>query len=408
MPTAAQQRVKELLESGRLFRYQGGAGDVAELERDFSKYIGLPYTVACNSGGCGLFLALRALGVKPGDRVLLNAWTLAPVPGAVVHACAEPVFVATDPEKLTVDIQDLEAKATESGAKVLLLSYMRGHVPHMDRVMEVCRRYGLLIVEDCAHTLGAKWKLDSETTHRHLGTFGDVGVWSLQTNKTINCGEGGLISTRRQDLASFITIATGSYGLYQLNGASGDVEQLRTIYATVPNMSMRLTTIAAALAKTQLETISLKLAAWARHAFLLRRALKSCPHTRTVKQEACLRGKEICVWSSIQFELIDFDARMVEDTLQRLGCLGIPAAWFGGPCSGFTSTLKDWKFADPAGEQWKETIASTVKSLVDLPLYHTATWSDVVIARLADVLIDTITSVVADAGRKGSIKAGSS
>merc|ERR1719162_2194388 len=102
------------MESGRLFRYQGGDTDVANLERDFSKYIGLPHTMACNSGGCGLFLALKSLGVGPGVKVLVNAWTLAPVPGAIIHAGGSPVFVAMDQQTLAIDLQDLEAKALES------------------------------------------------------------------------------------------------------------------------------------------------------------------------------------------------------------------------------------------------------------------------------------------------------
>merc|ERR1719379_2537081 len=71
----------------------------------------------------------------------------------------------------------------------------------MDRILDVVQRLGLTLIEDCAHTLGAMWKLNGDDTYKHLGTFGTVGVWSLQTNKSINCGEGGLISTSRQAIA---------------------------------------------------------------------------------------------------------------------------------------------------------------------------------------------------------------
>eukprot|EP00930_Biecheleria_cincta_P058694 TRINITY_DN44498_c0_g1_i1.p1 TRINITY_DN44498_c0_g1~~TRINITY_DN44498_c0_g1_i1.p1 ORF type:complete len:472 (-),score=69.32 TRINITY_DN44498_c0_g1_i1:138-1553(-) len=393
LPTEARQRVQQLMESGRLFRYQGGADDVADLERLFSAYIKAPYSMACNSGGCGLFLALKSLGVTLGDKVLLNAWTLSPVPGAIVHASATPVFVKSERESLTIDIEDLEKKATESGAKVLLLSYMRGQVPNMDRLMEVVTRLGLTLVEDCAHTLGARWKLDGEEIFKHFGTFGSVGVWSLQTNKSLNCGEGGMISTSRQDIAARITIASGSYGHWAMNGASGDSVQMQGVYSDVPNMSMRLTTIAAALAKPQLALLPTKLKSWARHAHILRRTLKACPHTRTVKQASCAKGKELCVWSSIQFELIDFSEGMVQLVIEKLNGIGIPLAWFGGPCRGFTSTLKDWKFADPSGEQWKDTVGHIVSTLVDLPLYHTASWSNEVIEQLGSQLVGVITCV---------------
>lgn len=258
-------------------------------------------------------------------------------------------------------------------------------------------RCGLLVIEDCAHTLGAKWKLDSESTHRHLGTFGDVAVWSLQTNKSINAGEGGLISTARQDVASYITVATGSYGHYAMNGASGDLQKVQQTYTSVPNMSMRMTTFAAAIALPQLDGLPGKLDAWERHAHLIRDCLGACSHVRIIKQEHVLKGKLVNVWSSIQFELVDFSDGMVEDVLKRLSEQGINLAWFGGPCKGFTSTLRDWKFADPEGEQWSRNagIKRSAKSLVDLPLYHTASWGDHVIKKLAEVITGTVTSVAA-------------
>lgn len=397
LPEAAKIRAQALLESGRLFRYQGKeASDVADLEREFTKFIGLPHSMACNSGGCAIFLSLKALGVQPGDKVLLNAWTLAPVPGAIVHACATPVFVGVDREELTIDIEDLEAKAKESGAKVLVLSYMRGQVPDMDKVMAVVKRCNLRVVEDCAHTLGGKWQLDGESEPRHLGAIGDVGTWSFQTNKSINCGEGGMISTARQDLASYLTVATGSYGHYGLNGASGDPEKTREIYTSVPNMSMRLSSLTAAIALPQLEALPKKLVAFQRHARKLHQTFKECPHIRTLKQEHYLSGKLTTVLSSMQFALIDFSSDMIDIVLSRLSEIGIPMAWFGGPCKGFTSTLRDWKFADPSGESWNENIEATLSNLVDLPLYHTSAWSDEVIQRLAELVIDVITSVAGE------------
>eukprot|EP00930_Biecheleria_cincta_P072881 TRINITY_DN60222_c0_g1_i1.p1 TRINITY_DN60222_c0_g1~~TRINITY_DN60222_c0_g1_i1.p1 ORF type:complete len:533 (-),score=56.45 TRINITY_DN60222_c0_g1_i1:46-1644(-) len=403
LPMAGRRRVMELLESGRLFRY-GGTDDVAELERLFAKYVGTPYAMACNSCGCGLFLALKGLGVKPGEKVLVNSWTLAPVPGAIVHANAVPIFVKTDASGLCIDLEDLERKALESGAKYLLLSYMRGHVPDMDRLLAVVRRLGLELIEDCAHTLGAKWKLDNEQEYRHLGTFGSVGVWSLQTNKSINSGEGGLIATNRQDIASVITISTGSYGHFALNGASGDIAHLSEIYPTVPNMSMRMTCTAAALATPQLDILAHKVRSWARHAVILRKALLECPHISTPKQRASTKGKKILVYSSIQFELVDFSADMVEEVLCSLSKVGIPLAWFGGQWRGFTSTLKDWKFADPTGEDWKPTISHFIGSLVDLPLYHTTSWPDSVFEKLGRLIVDAVTEVASKRRSSGTSK----
>ena len=144
---------------GRLHRYNTGPGEAAEvalLEQEFAAFTGARYCLAVASGGYALATALRALGVKPGDKVLTNAFTLAPVPGAIASLGAVPVFVGVT-EGLTIDLDDLEAKAGE--ARVLLLSHMRGHICDMDRLMEICDVAGIRVVEDCAHTMGGSWNL---------------------------------------------------------------------------------------------------------------------------------------------------------------------------------------------------------------------------------------------------------
>eukprot|EP00947_MAST-08B_sp_MAST-8B-sp1_P002180 g2180.t1 len=397
LPPASKQRVTQLLESGRLFRYQG-IDDVADLEREFATYIGSRYAVACNSGGGAIFLALRALGVKPGDPVLLSSHTLAPVPGAVVHAGAKPIFVDTDPATLSMCLVDLENKAKASGAKVALVSYMRGRVPDIDRMLEIAGRHGLELVEDCAHTLGATWKSDASggDGSKHIGTFGAVGCWSLQTNKAINSGEGGLLSTDREDLAAYLTVATGSYGHFALNGASPDPDYLKKVYTSFPNFSMRLNAIAAALALPQLGSVlDGKVARWAENIKALRSVLDACPHTRIVGVDP----RYSPAWSSVQFDLLGFSPAMIAKFVQRTAGRGIPLAWFGGAWKGFTSTLKDWHFADDTGEQWEgaQQLKSSVSTLVDVPLYHTTLWKPEVLVQLGTILVAEAEAVAAQA-----------
>ncbi|MDJ0826472.1 MAG: aminotransferase class I/II-fold pyridoxal phosphate-dependent enzyme, partial [Rhodobacter sp.] len=120
---------------GRLHRYNlapGEVGEVAELEAEFAAFVGAKYCLAVTSGGYAMAAALRAVGVGPGDMVLSNAFTLAPVPGAIAGVGAEPVFVEVT-EDLTIDLDDLAAKADR--AQLLLLSHMRGHICDMDRLM---------------------------------------------------------------------------------------------------------------------------------------------------------------------------------------------------------------------------------------------------------------------------------
>mmetsp|Transcript_9819 Transcript_9819/g.25807 ORF Transcript_9819/g.25807 Transcript_9819/m.25807 type:complete len:471 (+) Transcript_9819:73-1485(+) len=393
IPEASRQRVQERLQSGRLFRYGGDVSDVAELERTFSEYVGLPYTMACNSGGCGIFLALKALGVRYGDKVLINAFTLAPVPGAVVHAGATPVFVDCERDTLTIDVEDLTIKASESGAKVLVMSYMRGQVPDIDLVMTRARALDIKVVEDCAHTLGCTWKPEGEDKPRHLGSFGEVGVWSCQTNKSINSGEGGIISTARQDLASFITVATGSYGHFHQNGASGDVSDIERVYCDVPNMSMRMSNIAALIAIPQLALLNDKLAAWRDRAAVLRRVLGECPHACVIRKQWERSGKVVPVWSSIQFMLPQFSSAMVEELVEEMSKRHVPLAWFGGHWRGFTSTVKDWNFASSQTQVALPNYSGFVQILVDLPLYHTTTWPISVMEALAELLRSVICEI---------------
>ena len=119
IPEAGIARAVELMRSGRLFRYgEMGADqlDVSLLENEFAAFVGRRYCIAVNSGGCALFIALKIVGVQPGDPVLVNGFTLAPVPGAIVHAAARPVIVEIGRD-FVIDPADLRAKATASGAK---------------------------------------------------------------------------------------------------------------------------------------------------------------------------------------------------------------------------------------------------------------------------------------------------
>ena len=180
-----------VLQSGRLHRYNIADGEVpqaAALEREFADWQGSRYCLAVASGGQAMQIALRAAGVRAGDKVLTNAFTLAPVPGAIAAVGGEPVLVEIT-EDLVIDLDDLAAKASASGAGHLLLSNMRGHLCDMDRLMEIASGAGLTVIEDCAHTMGARW------ARRKSGSFGLAGCFSTQTYKHMNSGEGGLLTS---------------------------------------------------------------------------------------------------------------------------------------------------------------------------------------------------------------------
>ena len=157
IPEAGIEAAIAVLRHGRLHRYNTNADELSEtalLEQEYAAYVGSKYCLAVASGGYAMATALRALGVGHGDKVLSNAFTLAPVPGAIAAVGAQPVFVGVT-EGLTIDLDDLETKLDQ--ASVLLLSHMRGHICDMDRLMAMCDAADVKVVEDCAHTMGASW-----------------------------------------------------------------------------------------------------------------------------------------------------------------------------------------------------------------------------------------------------------
>ena len=187
IPEAGIAAAIDVLRHGRIHRYNTVPGEIAEaalLEEEFAALTGARYCLAVASGGYALACALRAVQVRPGEPVLTNAFTLAPVPGAIASVGAKPVFVDVT-EDLTLDFNDLAIKARSTGARLLMLSHMRGHLCDMDALMSLCAGLGVTVIEDCAHTMGALW--NGVVSGRH----GLIGCYSMQTYKHINSGEGG-------------------------------------------------------------------------------------------------------------------------------------------------------------------------------------------------------------------------
>jgi dTDP-4-amino-4,6-dideoxygalactose transaminase len=203
-------RATEVLRSGKLHRYNVDSGETSEvsmLEAEFAAYMGMRYCLACASCGSAIYLALKSAGVQPGDAILCNAFTLAPVPGMIQNAAARIVLVEIGPG-YTIDLHDLEEKAKRYRPKWLLLSHMRGHIADMDKVVSICREHGVALIEDCAHTMGARWD------GRKSGSFGLASCFSTQTYKHMNSGEGGLLVTNDEQLIARAILYSGSYMLY--------------------------------------------------------------------------------------------------------------------------------------------------------------------------------------------------
>lgn len=330
-----------VLGSAALHRYQHGDGappETAKLEDEFARWQGSSYCLAVASGGQAIQLALRASGVTSGDPVLTNAFTLAPVPGAIHAVGGHPVLVEITPD-LVIDLDDLGAKIGNSGAKVLLLSYMRGHIPDMTRLMEMANAAGVTVIEDCAHTMGASWQGTKS------GNFGAFGCFSTQTYKHMNSGEGGFLTTNDPEAAARAIIMSGSYMNFDRHHAAPDAAYFDDAKYDCPNMSARMDNLRAAILRPQLEQLDDAIAAWnSRAEIVLDRLLALSPFVRipSAPQEALRVG------SSIQFSLPRATAKTCKTIVAALAERGVEVKWFGhAEPVGFTSQHRHWRYVSP-------------------------------------------------------------
>lgn len=339
IPAAAIDRAIEVMQSGRLHRYnlaEGDSNEASELEREYAEWQGADYCVACTSGGYAIQLALRACGVEPGDRILANAYTLAPVPGAIHNVGGVPVLVDID-SSYHIDMHDLEAKANSSGARYLLLSHMRGHIADMDRLMEICDRLHICLIEDCAHTMGAKWR------DRKSGNFGKAAAFSTQTYKHMNSGEGGFLTTNDPVVAARAVVSSGSYMLYGRHGAipAEDVFQDVRLYA--PNYSGRMDHLRAVLLRAQLPALKDSVARW--NVLYDRLAARLGGMAGVVIPQR--RQEEFYVGSSIQFRAEKLERDQIPLLMAACAARGVELKWFGDDePKAFTSRYDSWKYID--------------------------------------------------------------
>jgi dTDP-4-amino-4,6-dideoxygalactose transaminase len=385
IPEAGIEAAVAVLRSGRLHRYNligEEEGEVSALEREFAGFVGSKYALAVASGGYAMGCALRALGVGPGDKVLSNGFTLAPVPGAIASVGAEPVFVETN-EALTIDLDDLAAKAEASGAKVLLLSHMRGHICDMERLMEVAAIHGLQVIEDCAHTMGAAWK--GVPSGRH----GVIGCYSTQTYKHMNSGEGGLLVSDDPDVMARAVMLSGSYMLFGRHSVGPSVDRFENVKYETPNVSGRMDHLRAAILRPQLADLPAQVARWNALYRTVEEGLRNTPGLKIIERPP----QESIVGSSIQFLLPGWSADAVRALVKACAARGVELKWFGAaePVA-FTSRYDSWRYA-PA-QRLPKTDA-ILAGLIDMRLPLTFSEAD---ARLiASIIRDEVMGAQAQA-----------
>jgi dTDP-4-amino-4,6-dideoxygalactose transaminase len=354
IPEAGIEAAVEVLRNGRLHRYNTVPGETAAaalLEQEYAAYIGQRYCLACTSGGYSLHIALKAAGIQPGEGVLTNAFTLAPVPGAINNAGGKPMLVEID-DNYCVDLAHLESMMQQTQARFFMMSHMRGHIADMNAVVSLCEKYGVTLIEDCAHTMGASWN------GKMSGTFGKIACFSTQTYKHLNSGEGGLLTTDDDEVMARAIIYSGSYMLYERNGTPPPPEVFADIKLDTPNYSGRMDNLRATILRAQLPQLEDNCARWnARY-----QALEECLLNNPGIQLSHRPEAEAYVGSSLQFRVKGLKQGQVADFISDCAARGVELKWFGGAePHGFTSRYDSWRYIEDSQHlpQTLEILATT-------------------------------------------------
>lgn len=209
---------------------------VTRFEQEFAKFCGASQAVSTSNGTTALHVALAALGIGPGQKVIVPSLSFVATANAVRYTGAEPVFVDVDPKTWCIDPQQIELAATKYGCCGMIPVHLYGNPCNMHEIMKIAAGHNMWVIEDAAQAHGAQF--DS----RPVGSIGNLGTFSFYGNKTITCGEGGVVVD-----------STGIYAnqLRLLRGQGMDLS--RRYYHPVIGYNYRLTNIACALLCAQLE-----------------------------------------------------------------------------------------------------------------------------------------------------------
>jgi dTDP-4-amino-4,6-dideoxygalactose transaminase len=386
IPDAGIQQAIEILKHGRLHRYNVAAGEASEvslLEQEYASWQGSRYCIATASGGQAIQLGLRVCGVKPDDKVLANAYTLAPVPGAIHGIGALPVLVEIDTD-YHIDLSHLDEMARRSGAKTLLLSHMRGHIADMEALMAIARTYDIKVVEDCAHTMGAKWQ------GKRSGNFGHVAAFSTQTYKHMNSGEGGFLTTDDDEMAARAIIHSGSYMLYDRHGTLPPDEVFEKIKLEAANFSCRMDNLRATIIRSQMPHLEQNIQRWNRLYDTLFSAFAVIEGIDIPKR----RQAEFYVGSSIQFRLNALAPNDIPAFLERCARRGVELKWFGADQpAAFTSRYDSWRYIKELPEL--PATKAALEKTVDMRIPLTFDTDDCKI--IAEIIADEVAPFVTEA-----------
>lgn len=339
IPEDAINAALAVMQGGRLHRYNVAHSDelseTALLEIEYAKYQGQHYCLACASGGYALQLAMRAWGIEPGETVLTNGFTLSPVPGAIQAVGGRAVLIETTSD-LVIDLDHLEVMIKSTGARLLLLSHMRGHLVDMDALTTLLSLHNVAMIEDCAHTMGASFG------ERKSGTHGVMSCFSTQTYKHINSGEGGLLTSDDDQMMARAIILSGSYMLFERHKAAPAPEVYESIKLDTPNCSGRMDNLRAAILRPQLRQLDANGKRWNDRYDAMATALGKSSNSIQLPTRH-LAAYEVA--SSIQFQIPHFSDQQNQQFLEQCLQRGVELKWFGDKDpKAYTSRYDSWRY----------------------------------------------------------------
>jgi len=211
---------------------------ISEFEEKWSTFCGMNYGIAVSNGSTALQVALGCLDLKPGDEVMMPAFTIISCANAVIYNGAKPVLVDSEPRIFTININKIEEKITEN-TKAIMPVHIYGHPCDMDKIYNLAKKYNLIIIEDAAEAHGAEYK------GRKCGSLGDISCFSFYANKIITTGEGGMVLTNSE-----------SYAEKARSLRNLCFKKERRFYHESLGHNFRLTNIQAAIGVAQIERVS--------------------------------------------------------------------------------------------------------------------------------------------------------
>ena len=176
--------VNQTLKSGWI---SSDGPEIKKFEKKFSRFVDRKYSVAVSSGTAALEIAIKALNIKENDEVLIPNFTIISNALAVVRQQAKPVLIDCNLRDWNIKIEDIEKNISKK-TKAIIITHIYSFPNEMDKILKICKKYNLLVIEDAAEVLGASYK------NRMCGSFGDISTFSFYANKQITTGEGGMLS----------------------------------------------------------------------------------------------------------------------------------------------------------------------------------------------------------------------